>query len=74
MKVLFQVPKSQSLQYGCAGINPSTNEIVHYIEKPASFVSVDVNAGVYLLNRSILDDIGLLFQKRHRMRMSSLSE
>uniref|UniRef100_H2YNN3 Uncharacterized protein n=1 Tax=Ciona savignyi TaxID=51511 RepID=H2YNN3_CIOSA len=69
-----QVPQAQSLQYGCAGIHPNTNEVVHYIEKPDTFVSCDVNAGVYLLSTDIFEQIGMLFQRKHRPSISGNQE
>ena len=71
---LLQVPKGQSLQYGCAGINPVTSEVEHYIDKPDSFVSSDVNGGVYLLSTDIFKVIGSVFHQRHRSNFSSWSE
>ena len=71
--VVPKVPKGQSLQYGCAGVNEKTSEVVHYVEKPASFVSSDINAGVYLLSTEVFKDIGDLFQLRHRTRVTSSS-
>ena len=62
------------MQYGCAGINLITNEIVHYTEKPDTFVSTDVNAGVYLLSKEIFSDIGSIFRRKVRSSISSLSE
>ena len=48
-----QVEPEQSLNYGCLGINDKTKEIVHYVEKPSSFVSNHINAGVYLLSSEV---------------------
>ena len=59
-----QVENEQSLNYGCMGINDNTHEVVHYIEKPSSFVSNHINAGVYLLSVSVYDDISAIFQER----------
>nr|XP_039253124.1 mannose-1-phosphate guanyltransferase alpha-A-like [Styela clava] len=61
-----EVPREQSKYYGCAGIDHKTNEVVHYIDKPETFVSRDINAGVYFFTMEIFSDIGALFQKRHR--------
>jgi len=65
-----KLPKDQTLHYGCAGINQATNEIVHYRDKPASFVSRDVNAGVFLLDFTIFNIIGENFQRKLRRNMS----
>merc|ERR1712130_89140 len=59
-----EVENEQSLNYGCMGINENTHEVVHYIEKPSSFVSRHINAGVYLLSVSVFDDISEIFKER----------
>jgi len=59
-----QVENEQSMNYGCMGINDTTNEVVHYIEKPSSFVSNHINGGVYLLSISVFDDISAIFKER----------
>jgi len=59
-----QVENEQSMNYGCMGVNPQTNEVVHYIEKPSSFVSNHINGGVYLLSTEVFDDISKIFQER----------
>jgi len=59
-----KLPKEQTVHYGCAGINTPTNEIVHYRDKPGSFVSKDINAGVFLLDFCIFETIGEHFQRK----------
>merc|ERR1712210_162814 len=59
-----QVENEQSMNYGCMGVNSATNEVVHYIEKPSSFVSNHINGGVYLLSTEVFDDISKIFQER----------
>lgn len=59
-----QVENEQSVNYGCMGINEDTHEVVHYIEKPSSFVSNHINGGVYLLSVSVFDDISEIFKER----------
>ena len=60
-----EVEPEQSLNYGCLGINEKTNEIVHYVEKPSSFVSRHINAGVYLLSVEVFEDIASIFKSRY---------
>uniref|UniRef100_A0A1I8HKQ7 NTP_transferase domain-containing protein n=2 Tax=Macrostomum lignano TaxID=282301 RepID=A0A1I8HKQ7_9PLAT len=48
-----EATRSQSVQYGCAVIRKGTDEIMHYVEKPATFVSTMINCGVYILSPSI---------------------
>uniref|UniRef100_A0A1I8GSF9 NTP_transferase domain-containing protein n=2 Tax=Macrostomum lignano TaxID=282301 RepID=A0A1I8GSF9_9PLAT len=48
-----EATRSQSVEYGCAVIDRSTDEILHYVEKPATFVSNMINCGLYILSPSI---------------------
>ena len=59
------------MNYGCLGINDKTKEIVHYVEKPSSFVSNHINAGVYLLSSEVFDDISMIFKERYSGRSFS---
>jgi mannose-1-phosphate guanylyltransferase len=61
----------QSCNYGVMGINDQTKEIVHYIEKPKTFVSKHINAGVYLLDAEVFDDIGIVFDERYENNVDS---
>lgn len=70
LMMTVKLPKDQTLHYGCAGINNATNEVVHYKDKPASFVSKDINAGVFLLDLSIFKIIGSHFQGKLNRNMS----
>ncbi|RHY32098.1 hypothetical protein DYB32_002872 [Aphanomyces invadans] len=43
--------------YGCLVADPDSSEVVHWAEKPASFVSDLINCGVYLMNMDMIQDI-----------------
>ena len=66
-----KVEPEQSLNYGCLGINDKTKEIVHYVEKPSSFVSNHINAGVYLLSSEVFDDISMIFKERYSGKLET---
>jgi mannose-1-phosphate guanylyltransferase len=66
-----EVEPEQSLNYGCLGINEKTNEIVHYVEKPSSFVSRHINAGVYLLSVEVFEDIATIFKSRYAAELTT---
>lgn len=65
MLMSVEVEKEQASNYGVLGIQQDTKEIIHYTEKPASFVSQFINAGVYLLDVEVFDDIAKVFLDRH---------
>lgn len=51
--------------YGVVAANENTHEVLHYVEKPSSFVSSNVNCGVYLLSPTVFDVIRDVFMLRH---------
>jgi len=48
-----KVPESEAHNYGCLAIDQSTREVLHYAEKPETFVSDIINCGVYVFSPSI---------------------
>jgi len=44
-----RVPKETAHKYGCIVPHPTTMQVLHYVEKPESFISDLINGGVYLL-------------------------
>ncbi|XP_034042406.1 mannose-1-phosphate guanyltransferase alpha-A isoform X2 [Thalassophryne amazonica] len=61
--------RTQSLKYGCIVENEETNEVLHYVEKPSTFVSDIINCGIYLFNSDIFQHIGAVFQKNQQDMM-----
>ena len=53
MIMSVELARDQTFNYGVMGINDQTKEVVHYIEKPKTFVSQHINAGVYLLDTEV---------------------
>lgn len=61
-----QANESQSLNYGCIAEDPQTHKVLHYVEKPGTFVSSTVNAGAYLFTPDIFDYLGKVFISNHK--------
>eukprot|EP00040_Diaphanoeca_grandis_P038878 m.257607 g.257607 ORF g.257607 m.257607 type:complete len:459 (+) comp35466_c0_seq1:102-1478(+) len=57
--------KEHSTNYGCIITDENTMEVLHYVEKPKSFVSQDINAGVYILSPSVFEDMKEVFLANH---------
>ncbi|OCT63391.1 mannose-1-phosphate guanyltransferase alpha-B isoform X1 [Xenopus laevis] len=55
--------RTQSLNYGCIVSNGDTQEVLHYVEKPGTFVSDIINCGIYLFSPSIFQHIAEVFQR-----------
>ncbi|XP_078480217.1 mannose-1-phosphate guanylyltransferase regulatory subunit alpha-A-like [Lampetra planeri] len=58
--------RKQSMNYGCIVENEHTHEVLHYVEKPSTFVSDIINCGIYLFNPDIFQHIGAVFQKNQQ--------
>lgn len=60
--------RKQSLNYGCMVENQETNEVLHFVEKPSTFVSDIINCGIYLFTPKIFTHIGTVFQRKQEDR------
>ncbi|KRZ14478.1 Mannose-1-phosphate guanyltransferase alpha-B [Trichinella zimbabwensis] len=58
-----EAAREQSLNFGCAAIDDSS-EIIHYVEKPTTFLSKWINCGVYLMQMGILDTLADVFKNK----------
>ncbi|KPP67337.1 mannose-1-phosphate guanyltransferase alpha-A-like [Scleropages formosus] len=58
--------RKQSMNYGCIVENQQSNEVLHYVEKPSTFVSDIINCGIYLFTPEIFRHIGAVFQKNQQ--------
>uniref|UniRef100_A0A673KF04 Mannose-1-phosphate guanyltransferase alpha-B n=1 Tax=Sinocyclocheilus rhinocerous TaxID=307959 RepID=A0A673KF04_9TELE len=59
--------RTQSLNYGCIVENHETNEVLHFVEKPSTFVSDIINCGIYLFTPDIFGHIGTVFQRNQQI-------
>ncbi|XP_013069853.2 mannose-1-phosphate guanyltransferase alpha-B-like isoform X2 [Biomphalaria glabrata] len=58
-----EATRQQSLLYGCMVENKDTHEILHYAEKPETFVSTTINCGIYLFTPNIFKILEVTFKK-----------
>ncbi|XP_072436161.1 mannose-1-phosphate guanylyltransferase regulatory subunit alpha-A-like [Chiloscyllium punctatum] len=58
--------RRQSMNYGCIVENQQTHEVLHYVEKPSTFVSDIINCGIYLFTPDIFQYIGEVFKKNQQ--------
>jgi mannose-1-phosphate guanylyltransferase len=54
-------------RYGCLAIDENTKEMLHYAEKPETFVSDLINAGIYLFSPSIFHLMDEVTGRSHAM-------
>lgn len=51
----IEAGQEESLNYGCIVEDPGSHMIMHYVEKPSTFVSNLINCGAYICNIDILN-------------------
>lgn len=52
-----EATESQSVKYGCIVEDRETHEVLHYVEKPETYVSTLINCGIYLFGCDLFDFI-----------------
>ncbi|KAH0534348.1 mannose-1-phosphate guanyltransferase alpha-A [Cotesia glomerata] len=57
-----EATRPQSLNYGCLVLGKN-NSIVHYVEKPSTFVSTTINCGIYLATVDVFQIMSDVFYK-----------
>lgn len=55
---------AQASNYGCIVADKNTREVLHYREKPETFISSTINCGIYLLNKSVFPLIKEVLRER----------
>lgn len=61
-----EATRGQSLNYGCIVEDKSTHSMLHYVEKPNSYISSIINCGVYLFALSIFDRLATVFETKQQ--------
>lgn len=61
-----EATRQQSLNYGCLVLGKDNKTIVHYVEKPSTFVSTLINCGVYLASLDIFQLMADVFYARQQ--------
>jgi mannose-1-phosphate guanylyltransferase len=54
------VPKDFAKNFGCI-VSNEANEILHYAEKPETFVSDIISCGIYVFSPEVFDKLGEAF-------------
>jgi len=69
-----EATKQQSVNYGCMVEDKDTGALLHYVEKPSSYVSTLINCGVYVFSTQIFGMLQTVFtgrQESSRVGVSS---
>lgn len=51
------VPQETATKYGCIVHEPSSNQVLHYVEKPEKWISSLINGGIYLFDKSFFEEV-----------------
>lgn len=59
-----EATRQQSLNFGCIVEDSQTHSMLHYVEKPKTYISSLVNCGVYIFSPKIFDQLQQVFHKK----------
>ncbi|KAI8644352.1 nucleotide-diphospho-sugar transferase [Parasitella parasitica] len=59
-----KVPASEATKYGCLVANNETNQVLHYVEKPDTFISDLISCGVFLFDISVFGEMKKALDKK----------
>ena len=65
-RILDSFITAQSLTYGCIVEDKTNHTMLHYVEKPQSYISPIINCGVYLFSLSIFELLATVFNQKQR--------
>ncbi|CEP09605.1 hypothetical protein [Parasitella parasitica] len=65
-----KVPASEATKYGCLVANNETNQVLHYVEKPDTFISDLISCGVFLFDISVFSEMKKALDKKESQEQS----
>ncbi|KND00908.1 uncharacterized protein SPPG_04008 [Spizellomyces punctatus DAOM BR117] len=60
----IRVDRSLVSKFGCVVANPETHEVLHFVEKPESFLSDMISCGIYLFRKEIFEVVRAAIDQR----------
>ncbi|KAK2708917.1 hypothetical protein QYM36_014523 [Artemia franciscana] len=69
-----EATKQQSLNYGCIVEDKESHKVLHYVDKPSTFVSTLISCGVYVFSPSVFSTIAKVYQEREEEIVSGQRE
>lgn len=61
-----RIDKEKANKYGCIVSDSATSKIVHFVEKPETFISNLISCGVYLLSSEVFSSFQKAAELRHK--------
>ena len=59
-----KIDREDKSKYGYVVVDPQTKEVLHFVEKPETFISDLISCGVYVFNKEIFDVMKNAIEKR----------
>lgn len=72
--MVTEATRQQSLNYGCIVEAKDNHKILHFVEKPSTFVSTMINCGIYLCPITIFDQIASVIKSKQDSNSSEAGE
>jgi len=67
-----EATRQQSVNYGCIVEDKDTHSVLHYVEKPNSYISTMINCGVYIFSPEIFPMLQNVFNAKQTEYLSSM--
>jgi len=61
-----EATREQALNFGCIAEDANTHAVLHYVEKPETFVSTLINTGIYICGSDVFQQIGEVFDRKQQ--------
>ena len=69
--LVAEVTRAESLNYGVAVVDEHTRQVMHFVEKPSTFVASTISCGVYLFSPAIFEQIKGVYERHLGMYCST---
>ena len=63
-----EATRQQAINYGCVVENKGSHALMHYVEKPNSYVSNLINCGVYVFSSGVFD----ILQQQYKLKQKNM--
>jgi len=69
-----EATRQQSVNYGCLVEDKTTHALLHYVEKPSSYISTMINCGVYIFSPQIFPMLQRVFNGMQNASLAGLED
>jgi mannose-1-phosphate guanylyltransferase len=61
-----EATRDQSVNYGCVVTGGDRQQVLHYVDKPSTFISTQISCGIYVCTPAIFTHLADAFQRRSK--------